>query len=198
MKFPILTTFLLATATHAADLPKFPLGTPCIIIEPTLMGAADRGFAPTNSKKTLLVPAQIGNFGPEIIPATELLASWPDYLKRAQKTSETLLASLKPKITRDTNGIAQMAVYKSDHPLTASLLLAPGLLKKFEKTLGDKLLAAIPDRHSLYLFPRSIGNFRQYGKQLASTHQDATYPASIELFEISDSGLKAVGSFLTE
>ena len=198
MKLPAIVSILLATTAPAADLPKFAVGTPCVVIEPTLMGAADRGFAPTNAKKTLLVPAEIRQFGPEIIPATKLLASWPEYLKRAQKTSEKLLSSLVPEITRDANGIAQMARYKSGHPLTASLIIAPGLLKKFEKSLGDKLLVAVPDRYTLYLFPRSIGNFRQYGKMLTSAYQDATYPASIELFELSDSGLKAVGSFLTE
>src|SRR5256885_2224331 len=63
------------------------------------------------------------------------------------------LGSLQPEPKKDESGRVLYAVYRSDQPLMACLLVAPGLAEVFKKLLAEEVWLVAPDRNSLFVFP---------------------------------------------
>jgi hypothetical protein len=61
--------------------------------------------------------------------------------------------------------------------------------------MGPRLLVAVPDRDRAYVFPRSLETFRRFGAELVGRYEEAVYPCSLELFEVSAEGIRAIGTF---
>ncbi len=150
------------------------------------------------SRRTVLIPALTTSAGlRELSPEAfaELGVSWAAFSKTAGTTADAHLKTLKPVVTKDSEGHAAVAVVKSKSAITASVVFAPGFVAKFEPIFGDRLLVAIPDRFTIYVFPRALSTHKEYGKRLAALYEDAVYPASLELFEADPQGVRVVGSF---
>lgn len=100
------------------------------------------------------------------------------------------------ELIRDSKKVVEYAAMTSQSPLTATMILAPDFpLKKFQDIFGPKLLVAVPNRFTVYVFPALASEYRGYSPLVLRAYQDSPFPVSLEVFEISPQGLRAIGTF---
>lgn len=171
-----------------------------IAIEPKVLRTTTAQPLP-NSKFTILSPATETSTGLTILNAEQwkqLGLTWKEFLARAREAASRHLESLKPELIKDSRGVVSYIKLSSESHLTSSILLCPELFTRFSPTLGTEIIVLIPDRFTLFLFPRRTSSFVKHGPEIASIFASATYPASDEAFELTDKGLKSIGNFNTE
>ena len=106
------------------------------------------------------------------------------------------LKTLEHTLHRDERGIIAYAHFYSENPLTASILLSPEFLERFEDTLGKDLYVAIPDRFNVFVFPKLSGSINpEYVSKMAIIYKEALYPVSREVFELSKDSIRVAGNF---
>ena len=105
------------------------------------------------------------------------------------------LASLKPRYERDRKQVIQYAELTSDRPIVASAVLAPKFLELFKETLGEKVLLVVPSRFRAYVFPALATNYQEYWPMVFEAYRASAWPVSVEVFEVSAEGLRAVGVY---
>lgn len=139
--------------------------------------------------KTVLSPARevtdapgVKLYSPEEF--AKLGISVDTFTERAKAAADARLATLSPEFIKDDSGKTRYAVYRSDSPLIASLIIAPSLGKLVSKLLGGDLWAVLPDRHSLYLFPANPELVGEFGDDLQQRYNTDPYAASCEIFLI--------------
>jgi hypothetical protein len=176
------------------------LETMCLLIEPRDgLGVAK----PISGARSTVVVAgretRLG--GVRVLSRAEfegLGMSWAAYERKAAEAADRVFATLKPEVTRDAKGFARFAVVKGKSHLTASTVLAPKFYAAFRQTMGDDLVVLIPDRFTVYVFPRPMGEYKDWGKRILREYAEATYPVSVEVLLLNRGGLSALGSFQTE
>jgi hypothetical protein len=171
----------------------------CLLIEPN---AGPQVVKPIpGSKLTGWVPGRETTVGVRYYTAREYEAlgvSWEEFGRRAEAAASRQLARLKPEFSRDANGFVRYAVLKGTGHLTASSVLAAGFAELFRPTMGDELVLLIPDRFTVYVFPRSMGEYKEFGRKVLAAFEEAAYPVSYEVFLLNRQGLSCLGSFRTE
>lgn len=151
------------------------------------------------AKRTVIVPARedavlgLTHYSKEEFAAAGL--DWEQFMAKATSAATRLLVSIKPVVAKDAKGQIAYVKLKSDRPFVASVIFSPRLVPLFQTFLGDRLVALMPDRHTVYLFSRNFGEFQAFGQKIIDDHADAVYPCSIEAFEISRDGVKCIGGF---
>ncbi|HEY5791770.1 MAG TPA: hypothetical protein VIS74_00635 [Chthoniobacterales bacterium] len=123
----------------------------------------------------------------------QLEAAPPNFETQARETAAKLLETLEPRLIRSKSKVLECAVYESDSPLTAAVILAPNFLQKFENLFGPEMLVAIPSRYEVYIFPKIANRIPNYTPDILSDYRAAAYPVSPEIFEIGPKGIRAVG-----
>lgn len=192
---PFLLLTLSVLCLRAQEKPA-PLAA---CIEPVAMRTDAARLLP-GSKLTVIVPAREDEFGLSRLSKDQLAATglkWEQFLNQAAATAATHLKSLKPDIHRDKKGAAQYAVLKSESHLTASIILCPEFFTQFRETFGDRLVVLVPDRFTVYVFPRGFTDFQTMGPGIMEQHATSVWPCSQEAFEITSAGLKCLGAFDT-
>jgi hypothetical protein len=185
-----------------ADEPKVDAGGGeeyCLLIEPA-DGPQVVKRVP-GSKRTGLVPGRETRVGVRYYTAAEYTAlklSWAEFVKRAEAAAARQLARLKPEITSDAKGFVRFAVIKGQSHLTASAVLAPRFRNLFKSSMGDDLIILIPDRFTIYVFPRAMGEYKDFGRRILSEYEDSSHPVSYEVLLLNRDGLSCIGSFRTE
>jgi hypothetical protein len=188
----------------AADKPLVKVAAPalepvCVVIEPKLLRTATAHVFP-GAKNTILTPASELKSGVKLLDDESWKAlgmEWPTFLAKAKEAAARHLASLTPEVHKDARGTVEYVKYTSERHLTSSIILCPDLLKQVSPLLGTTIVALVPDRFTVYLFPRQSGAFVKQGPAVATLFTDAIYPASDEAFEISENGIKSIGNFTT-
>jgi hypothetical protein len=104
------------------------------------------------------------------------------------------LAQIKPELIRDARGVLECAIVHSEGDLTG-LTLAPDFLKRFAPLFGSKLLVAIPDRHTLFIFPKLASRYPDYAERVLTVYRKSPQPVSREVYEASAAGLRAIGVY---
>lgn len=194
-----LLTFLLLTLTASAQEKPF-LETLLMLPEPRAM-RTERSIIPDGALATVLSPARELAEVPGIEPYTKedfakLGLSPATFAERAKKTADKLLAQLKPDIIKDKDGKVLYAVYRGDRPVMASLLIAPSLPMIFESMFGSELWVALPDRHSLFVFPAKAEALQDFTADLASRYESDAHAASPEIFSVQkDRAPRVVAAF---
>jgi hypothetical protein len=105
------------------------------------------------------------------------------------------LASLKPRYVRDRQKVIQYAELRSDQPIVASAVLAPKFLSLFRSTLGDTVLVVVPSRYVAYVFPQLATHYQDYYPLVFEAYRETAYPVSVEVFEFSKDGIRAMGVY---
>lgn len=105
------------------------------------------------------------------------------------------LATLKPRYVRDRHKVIQYAELRSTQPIVASAVLAPKFLPLFKDTLGDSVLVVVPSRYTAFVFPQLATRYQEYYPMVFAAYGETAYPVSVEVFEFSPSGIRAVGVF---
>ncbi len=187
---------LAAIPVRAGDPPKKLVAC----IEPAVMRTEAARLLP-GSKRTVIVPAREEEYGLSRLSKDEFTATglkWEQFLTEAATGAAAHLNTLKPEIRKDAKGNAEYAILKSESHLTASVVLCPEFFTQFKETFGDRLVVLMPDRFTVYVFPRSFSGFQTMGPAILESHARSVYPCSQEAFEVTADGLKGLGAYNAE
>ena len=89
-----------------------------------------------------------------------------------------------------------VVMLEDDTAFKASLILAPNLREKVEHLLGWPVLAVTPCRDFVYLF--KVGDewlLERIGEVVVEEFEGSGYPLTLEVLQISDSGIRPVFKF---
>lgn len=175
-----------------------PLEEFCLLIEPLDGPAVKQPIK--GADRTALVPGRETSIGVRYYTAQEfeeLKLGWAGFRAKAAETADRVIARMKPEWFRDPKGLVRYAVLKSSSQLTASTVFGQKFRALFRESMGDELVLLIPDRSTVYVFPRSMGEYKDFGKTILLSYADAVYPVSYEVFVLNRDGLSCLGSFNT-
>jgi hypothetical protein len=193
-----IASALLAAAAWCQGQEKAAIEPVVAALEPVALRTALARSLP-DAKFTVIVPAKedsvlgISHYTKEEFAAAGL--DWDQFMTKATAAATRLLVSIKPVVAKDASGQVAYIKLQSDRPFTASVVLSPRMVPLFQGVLGDRLVALMPDRNTVYLFSRNFGQFQSFGQKILNDHAEAIYPCSIEVFEISRDGIKCLGGF---
>lgn len=188
---------LMLNAAPKAETPA--LAPACVVLEPSTLKAETSRVLP-GARSTVLQPAKETRDGLKLLTKDEFAATgltWEQFLAKSKTAAAAQLEKLTPTTVKDARGLVVYLKLHGDSPLISSTVLCPELLTKFSASLGNSIVALVPDRFTVYLFPRQSGEFAKHGPEIAELFAKATYPASAEAFEISESAFKSIGTFNT-
>lgn len=188
--FPTVMIWLLSGWSGAEEAGGLRLESLLMLPEPRSL-RTDLSITPSDALLTVLSPARevsdfpgIGTYSKEEFKRLGL--SVETFAARAKTVADKLLGSLKPDLIRDAEGNLLYAVYRGERPIMASLLIAPSLPKLFEKEFGTEVWVALPDRHSLFLFPAKPEALQDFTADLAERYRTDVHAASAEIFAIKN------------
>lgn len=182
-----LLSFLLLTITASAqEGPR--LETLLMLPEPRAL-RTERSIIPAGAQATVLSPAREITEVPGIEVYTKedfakLGLSPETFAERAKKTADRLLVEIRPDVIKGADGKVAYAVYRGDRPIMATLLIAPSLPVIFEELFGAEVWVAMPDRHSLFVFPARPEALEEFIADLAVRYRDDPHAASPEIFSL--------------
>jgi hypothetical protein len=190
LKCALLTFLVITPALPASDGWH-------LLIEPKFM-RYESAWPVEGSDRTVMVAARVVDG--EIVPLTkadaEKQGGTPEkILADAPRTASAVLAGLKPEYVRDDKKVIQYAILRSENPLTASAVLAPEFAETFARTLGPELLLAIPNRYTVFVFPKQSPVHRTFADTVYAEYQSSPHPVSRELFELRKGKLIAIGTY---
>jgi hypothetical protein len=171
-----------------------------LLPEPRVLGT-ELSIRPEGARDTVFSPAREIAETPGIQTYTKeefqkLGVSVDTFAERARAAADRLLATIQPDLVKDAEGRVRYAVYRSDLPLMASLVTAPSLPITFEKLFGAEIWVALPDRHSLFVFPANPDALQEFSTDLAERYRADAHAASPEIFTLKKGEApKVLGSF---
>lgn len=151
------------------------------------------------ARETSYTAAYRGTVGPRNYKRAEFRKAfpggWKEFLECGKKAASDHLKTLKPRYIRNSKKVIEYAIIESDHPLTATTVVVTEFRGLFKETLGDQLLIVIPNRSTVYVFPKLASTIGDYQEKFMHLFRDAVYPASNEIFELTKEGFRGFGSF---
>lgn len=119
------------------------------------------------------------------------------FAQRAKLSADKRLKQLRPELIKGGDGKIAYAVYRGDSSLFPTLLIAPSLPGIFAELFGKEIWVALPDRHSLYIFPANPDLLQAFAPDLAERYGTDPYAASCEVFSLkAGEEPKVVASFV--
>ncbi len=184
----LLLPLLLACPLLPAQERATPDAWYVLLPEPRAL-RAPFSLTPAGAEKTVLTPARALAAVPGVEAYSKeefrkLGLSPATFAERAREAADRRLQSLQPELVRDAAGKVRYAVFRGDSPLTASLLVAPSLPKRLEPLFGAEVWAALPDRHSLFVFPARPEAVEEFVADLAERYRTDPHAASPEIFAL--------------
>jgi hypothetical protein len=111
-----------------------------------------------------------------------------------QKAAEWF-QQVSPSFVRDKKKVVEYAVLSSEKVPVAVTVLAPEFRRRFEEVFGPKMRVVIPNRHTAYVFPDVASDLSWYAPMILEAWRGGLPKVSLEVFELSERGLKAIGQF---
>jgi hypothetical protein len=109
--------------------------------------------------------------------------------------AQAILRRTSPKFIRDRHGVLVAIRIEDQDPALSSILLTPGLAERFVELLGKDCLVSVPNRQTVFLFPRLGSNLEQFYVPLRSIYHNSVWPVSTELFEWRAGVLHSIRDF---
>jgi hypothetical protein len=109
--------------------------------------------------------------------------------------AQSILKQTSPKFIRDRHGVIVAIRIENQDPAFSSVLLTPGFTDRFENLLGKDCLVCVPNRQTVFLFPRLGGNMEQFSIPLRGIYHNSVWPVSTELFEWRGGALHSIRDF---
>ena len=109
--------------------------------------------------------------------------------------AQSILQRTNPKFIRDRHGVIVAIRIEDQDPAFSSVLLTPGFADRFANFLGKDCLVSVPNRQTVFLFPRLGGNMERFSVPLRSIYHNSVWPVSTELFEWRAGILHAIQDF---
>jgi hypothetical protein len=151
-----------------------------------------------NAQRTEFVAGTLTEEGFTPLPkgALETLGvTWDAFAAEAKKNAEIDLADVKTTFIRNRKKVIQYAELHSEKGLLASAVLAPKFAEPFLETLGPTFLLVVPNRSTAYAFPKLVTDYQDYVGEVLAAHRATAYPVSLEVFEVTPEGLRAVALY---
>lgn len=195
--FPLshLTSQVPATES-SADLENYWMLIEPAFLRPKLTLSIEGG------RETFFVPGKETPDYPGLEPYSlpefkKLHISKESFYSKASRAAGRRLDKITPKIVRDTSGKPLYAVIHLECPLASGLLIADNFPEKFFHLFGHRMIAMVPDRYNLFVFPENKEIYSQYLLPMAARFEDATFACSREIFLWENQTKKPViiGSF---
>jgi hypothetical protein len=119
----------------------------------------------------------------------------PDQASRAALTNMAELLSQTPLHVEPIQR-HRLAMLQTRSVFKAALILSPNLKQKVQSTLGWPVRVVVPCRDFAYLFSTSDSELTtRIGEVVLKEYRNSGYPISPELLEVSDRGIRAIGTF---
>jgi len=153
-------------------------------------------FPIEGAKRTVLVPGYLSDGDPQYFSKKDwdaLGLTWDAFRARAVRNATE--KKFQAELVRDRNKVVQYASITSEDPLTATMIFSPDFLKKFQDIFGPTVLVALPNRFTVYVFPALASEYKDYSALVLHDYHSSAYPVSLEVFEISATGIRAIGVF---
>ena len=166
-----------------------------LLIEPQFLRPAVY-FPIPGSQRTVFAPGYLKDGEPVYFTRAEyekIHLSLDQFLTKSRANSSD--KKVTARFIRTSNKTIEYAVLQSDSPLMATAVLAPDFIEKFKSLLGEKLIVAIPNRNTVFVFPAQSTDYHNYASQVLQAYRESAHPVSLEAFELSKDGLQAVGSY---
>jgi hypothetical protein len=109
--------------------------------------------------------------------------------------AQSILKQTSPTLIRDKHGVIAAIRIEGHDPAFSSILLTPGFVGRFANLLGKDCLVSVPNRETVFLFPRLGGNMEQFSIPLRGIYHNSVWPVSTELFEWRNGGLHSIRDF---
>jgi hypothetical protein len=109
--------------------------------------------------------------------------------------AQAILQRASPKLIRDKHGVLLAVRIEDSDPAFSSILLTPGFADRFANLLGKNCLASVPNRQTVFLFPRLASNMERFSVPLRAIYHNSVWPVSTELFEWRGGALHPVRDF---
>ena len=131
---------------------------------------------------------------PDLLQSLDISEADADPLAFANLSRALTEATL---VCQEIDGV-QLGFLTTSLPFKASLILAPNLRQVVGAALGWPLTAVVPDRDFLYLWAARHKDFvGRVGGVVVREFAQASYPISTEVYEITDTRIRAIGAFPT-
>ena len=126
-----------------------------------------------------------------------LRLDWAAFAAQTGAASSCALAQIKPELIRDARGVLECAILRAGQPgdNVTGVVLAPDFLKRYAPLFGSKLLVVIPDQRTVYLFPKLASRYPDYAQRVLAVYRKSPNPVSREVYELSATGLRAIGAY---
>ncbi len=125
----------------------------------------------------------------------KLAVTWDEFFQQSRQNAAAELAEIKPVYVRNRRKVIEYAELRSERGLLASAVLAPKFLEQFAETLGPTVLLVVPNRFLAFVFPRLASKYEEHAGVVLEAYRATAFPVSLEVFEVSPAGLKAVGFY---
>ena len=127
----------------------------------------------------------------------KMSVDWNTFSAKTAAAASAELAKIQPEFIRDRNQVIECAILRAKVPgdNVTIAVLAPDFLKRFTPLFGRKMLLAIPDNQTVYLFPKLASRYQDYGERVLAVYRKSESPVSREVFELSAEGLRAIGEY---
>jgi hypothetical protein len=119
----------------------------------------------------------------------------PELHTLAVAYAQSILKQTSPKIIRDRQGVIVAIRIEDQDPAFSSVVLTPGFAERFADLLGKDCLVCVPNRQTVFLFPRLGSNMEKFSISLRSIYHNSVWPVSTELFESRSGTLHSVKDF---
>ena len=122
---------------------------------------------------------------------------WAAFQATTAKAASTELSRAKVEWLRDRHEVIQCGILRSASPGgdVTPAVLAPDFLQRFTPVFGRKILVAIPERGTVFLFPRLASRYQDYAARVFTLFRQSKTPVSAEVLELSATGLRAIGTY---
>jgi hypothetical protein len=168
-----------------------------LLPEPAFMGYQVTRPIP-GAKATVLAVAKWSALGPEHVRSDEwksLGISDEAVTASTQQQAAEWLKQTTPEFIRNKRKVVEYAVIQSDKVPVAATVLAPEFWRRFEETFGPKMRVVIPNRNTVYIFPDLGEDLQPYTQLIMEAWRSQAPKVSLEVFQVTERGLRAVGAF---
>lgn len=155
-------------------------------------------FPVPGAKSTVLAPAKVGEFGIEFATVAGWLGANldEDGVKAAtRRLASGWLRRVKPELVRNSKKVVEYAVLQSATIPVSAVVFAPEFAKQLEDVFGPGMKVVIPNRHTVFVFPAVAVDYSVHAPMVLEAWRSSAPKASLEVFEVGEGGLKAVGRF---
>lgn len=153
------------------------------------------------AKKTVLVPARHTRYGVDTFTEKEWKEEGmdlPTVQQQALHLASKLNETAEVEWVRDDRKVVEYAIINSDHPFISSIIFPQKdgkneFVQRFRKILGDEVLVVIPERYTIYVFPRYGPTLQEFGPSLAEIYRVSDLKGSLEIFLVQENTCEVVG-----